>query len=65
MLDFAALPASLDVEQKLSRLTAWVLACERAARPCGLSLPGAHIAPGQGRDHRRAMLTALALFEPR
>jgi uncharacterized protein (DUF58 family) len=65
MLDFGALPAALDVEQKLSRLTAWVLACERAARPCGLVLPGVYIAPGQGREHRRALLTALALFEPR
>ena len=65
LLDFGALPSTLDVEQKLSRLTAWVLACERAARPCGLVLPGVHIAPGQGREHRRAMLTALALFEAR
>jgi uncharacterized protein (DUF58 family) len=60
-LDFAALPDSLTVEQKLSRLVAWVLACERAGRPFALALPGARIAEGQGREHRRAVLQALAL----
>ena len=39
VLDFASLPASLSTEQKLSRLTAWVLACERAARAYALVLP--------------------------
>jgi len=62
MLAWAALPAALPVEARLSRLTAWVLAAERAARPFGLSLPGVHLPPQQGREHRRAALTALALF---
>jgi len=39
-----------------------VLAAERAARPFSLSVPGTHLPAGQGRDHRRAALTALALF---
>lgn len=63
LLDFAALPASLSIEQRLSRLTAWVLACERAARPYALALPSTHIVASQGRDQRRAVLTALALHD--
>ena len=60
-LDFNALPGSLTVEQKLSRLTAWVLACEHAARPYSLILPSVRIVAAQGRDQRRAVLTAIAL----
>jgi uncharacterized protein (DUF58 family) len=61
-LDYAALPGSLSREARLSRLTAWVLAAERVARPFALRLPGAVLAAGQGREHRRAALTALALL---
>jgi uncharacterized protein (DUF58 family) len=63
ILDFAALPGSLSTEQKLSRLTAWVLACERAARAYALVLPATRILASQGRDQRRAVLTALALHD--
>ena len=62
VLDLADLPAALALEQKLSRLTAWVLACEHAARPYALVLPTLRIASSQGREHRRAVLTAIALF---
>ncbi|MEO8847615.1 MAG: DUF58 domain-containing protein [Casimicrobiaceae bacterium] len=61
-LDWAALPAGLGVEQRLSRLAAWVLAAEHAARPFALSIPGRTLAPAQGHDHRRAALSALALY---
>ncbi|MEO6929116.1 MAG: DUF58 domain-containing protein [Casimicrobiaceae bacterium] len=61
-LDWATLPAALGVEQRLSRLAAWVLAAEHAARPFALAIPGRTLAPAQGRDHRRAALTALALY---
>jgi uncharacterized protein (DUF58 family) len=61
-LDYAALPGALSTEQRLSRLTSWVLAAERVARPFSLRLPGTALAPAQGREHRRAALTALALF---
>jgi uncharacterized protein (DUF58 family) len=64
ILDFAALPRHLDTEARLSRLAAWVLAAERAARPFALRVPGAALAVGQGREHRRAALTALALVPP-
>lgn len=65
MLSWTSLPSTLDAEARLSRLTAWVLAAERAARPFALAIPGTMLAPQQGRDHRRAALTTLALFEPR
>jgi uncharacterized protein (DUF58 family) len=61
-LRFDALPGSMGTEARLSRLTAWVLAAERAARAFSLSLPGIHLPPGQGRDHRRQALSALALL---
>lgn len=62
MLDWRALPAALDVEARLSRLSAWVLGAERAARPFALLLPGFVLQASQGREHRRLALTALALF---
>jgi uncharacterized protein (DUF58 family) len=57
-----ALPATLPPTKKIARLTAWVLAAERAARPFALRAPGVSLPAGQGRDHRRAALTALALM---
>ena len=62
VLDWRALPGDLDVEARLSRLSAWVLGAERAARPFALSIPGLVLPPSQGREHRRTALTALALF---
>jgi uncharacterized protein (DUF58 family) len=62
MLAWVELPASLDREARLSRLTAWVLAAERAARPFALTIPGVGLPSGQGRPHRRNALTALAHF---
>jgi uncharacterized protein (DUF58 family) len=61
VLDFAALPADLPLEQKLSRMCAWVLAAERGGRAFALALPGRRLEASQGREHRRAALTALAL----
>lgn len=61
-LSWDAMPPSLGVEARLSRLTAWALAAERAARPFSLSLPGTRLAARQGRDHRREALTALAVY---
>ena len=63
LLDYAAMPRALDREARLARLTAWVLACERAGRACAVALPGLRQAPGLGREHRREALCALALFE--
>ncbi|MEO8740760.1 MAG: DUF58 domain-containing protein [Casimicrobiaceae bacterium] len=63
-LDWAELPAGLDVEVRLSRFTAWILAAERETRAFSLRLPGTQLPQGQGAGHRRTALTALALFEP-
>jgi uncharacterized protein (DUF58 family) len=49
-------------EQRLSRLTAWVLSADRAGVEWGLRLPGLEIEPGHGDRHRRAGLEALALW---
>ncbi|HLL12772.1 MAG TPA: DUF58 domain-containing protein [Rubrivivax sp.] len=49
-----------DVEQRLSRLTAWVLRAGQDNIDCGLRLPGRELAPGQGEAHRRAALDLLA-----
>jgi uncharacterized protein (DUF58 family) len=63
-LDFrwAELPSHLGREARLERLSAWVLAAEREARPFALQLPGTDLPPGSGAAHRRAALMALALF---
>ncbi len=61
-LSWQVMPPSMSVEARLSRLTAWVLAAERAACPFSLSVPGTRLDTRQGREHRRQALTALALF---
>lgn len=59
-LDWAGAGAQ-GPEQRLSRLAAWLLACERAGIDWGLRLPGRELAPQQGEAHKRAGLEALAL----
>ena len=61
-LAWAELPPGFDTEARLSRLTAWVLATEREARAFALRAPGLELSPGHGAAHRRAALTALALY---
>jgi len=48
-------------EDRLSRLTAWVLQAERDGLDYGLRLPGREISPGQGAAHQAQCLEALAL----
>ncbi len=62
VLDWSALPAGLGVEQRLSRLTAWLLRAEQAGRRYALQLPQIHIAAGSGREHRARCLRELALY---
>jgi uncharacterized protein (DUF58 family) len=52
---------SVGVEQKLSRLCAWVLQADRLGLDYGLRLPGQQIQPGSGEAHKRRCLEALAL----
>lgn len=60
-LDWDRLP-ELAPEYRLRRLTWWVLELDRLNTPYGLLLPGCVIAPGQGPNHRRFVLEALALY---
>ncbi|MEO8297448.1 MAG: DUF58 domain-containing protein [Burkholderiales bacterium] len=53
------------LEQRLSRLAAWVLAAEQAGLRYGLTLPGQVIDPGHGPAHRRQCLDLLADWEAR
>ena len=53
---------TLAPEQRLSRLTAWVLAAHRAGLAYGLRVPGAEAPPASGDAQRRHCLGALALW---
>jgi uncharacterized protein (DUF58 family) len=61
-LEWSRLPHHLDTEARLARLAAWILAAERTTRPFALALPGVLLPASSGREHRRAALTALALY---
>jgi uncharacterized protein (DUF58 family) len=58
-LDWSA-AGGADVEQRLSRLCAWVLSAELQRIDYGLRLPGVELAPNQGPAHCQACLQALA-----
>jgi uncharacterized protein (DUF58 family) len=60
-LSFESLPASLDLEGKLSTLTRWVLDAHAGGLAFGLKLPDTVIAIGSGERHRDRCLEALAL----
>ena len=61
-LDWALLPGALGVEQRLSRLTGWVIAAERSGALYGLRLPGFELPPARGEPQYAACLKALALY---
>jgi uncharacterized protein (DUF58 family) len=62
VFDYARLPAALDMEARVSRLTRWVLLAEEAGLSYGLVLPDTQFAPGSGAAHRYECLQALALL---
>ena len=62
VLDFQRLEG-LDVERRLSVLTAWVLMADHRQLPYSLELPGQRIATASGTAHRNDCLEALALFD--
>ena len=62
VLDFDALPASMDVEARLSRLTRWVLMAEQRGQPYAFRLGGELLPAGAGVAHQSACLAALALY---
>lgn len=51
-----------DIEQRLSRLAAWVQSADRAGLTYALRLPGFEQHSGHGDAHRRAALERLALW---
>lgn len=67
-LDFERSPglANMDTEQRLSRLTSWLLMAEQESaalgRAYGLRLPGQVVACGQGPAHLRHCLDTLATW---
>ncbi|QYF94052.1 DUF58 domain-containing protein [Massilia sp. PAMC28688] len=63
VLDFAALPPTLDLELRLSRMTRWVLDAEQRALPYGFHIGAARFAPSVGAAHQAACLRALALYQ--
>lgn len=60
-LDYDVLQ-SLSMEERLSRLTWWVIEAERTQMPYGLKLPDCSIRPMLGAKHRDECLQALALY---
>ncbi len=54
--------ASLPPEERLSRLTAWVVGAHRAGAEFGLRLPGTELPPASGDLQRRHCLEELALW---
>jgi len=60
-LDWTAC-GSMSAEDRLSRLTAWTLAADRADADYGLLLPGLEIEPGDGDSQRARCLEALGLW---
>ena len=62
-LDLAQIPGAM--EQRLSRLCAWVLLADKLGLDYGLRLGESQLAPSGGEAHRRACLQALALYAGR
>jgi uncharacterized protein (DUF58 family) len=61
-LDFTSLPASMSVEERLARLTRWVLVADAAGLRYGLILPHTRLATASGPEQRQRCLEALALY---
>jgi len=64
-LDLADTGGTLGLEQRLSRLCAWVLMAQAQKLRYGLRLGNAEIAPDMGEAHKKACLRALALYAGR
>lgn len=61
-LDWYTLPAEMNVEARLSRLTRWLLEAHARGLAYGLRLPGREIPLGQGELQLRDCLEALAVY---
>jgi len=60
-LEWSGLPAGMDPEARISRLTRWVIEAEAAGLQYGLRLPQTELPPDRGAAHRAACLRELAL----
>lgn len=60
--DWDALPETLEIEARLSRITRWVLDAEAGGLSYGLHLPGIRYPAACGRVHCERCLRALALL---
>lgn len=63
VLDFSLLPASLDIETRLSRMTRWVLEAEAQRIPYAFRLGTMAFAAALGPSHQAACLQELALYK--
>ena len=61
-LDWNDLPGNWDAEQRLSRLTRWVLEADAIGVRYALRIPGATLSPDAGPAHRARCLEALATW---
>ena len=61
-LAWRALPASLDTEDRLSRLCAWVLLADQQALRFALALPTITLGPDSSAAHTARCLEELALY---
>jgi uncharacterized protein (DUF58 family) len=52
---------NLGTEARLEQLSRWIVDAEEHGDRYGLELPGVHIAPDRGTDHRHKCLAALAV----
>ena len=59
--DFDEVPA-MDIEERLSILTRWIVEADRTMEDYGLRVPGLSFPPAHGDEHRRRCLETLALF---
>jgi uncharacterized protein (DUF58 family) len=62
LLDWQQFPPALDTEARLSRLTAWILAAERAQVDYAMTIPGLSAPLASGPAQRVLCLKALAAF---
>lgn len=60
--DWDVMPATQDVETRLSVLTRWICDAHNAGLAWGLSLPGSELAPAGDDIHFHACLKLLALY---
>jgi uncharacterized protein (DUF58 family) len=61
-LDWAQLPAAMDMETRLSVLTGWVQACRADGLRYRLLLPDRQFGPDAGERFADSCLAALAVF---